>query len=122
MKIGQTAKLVVKTKEDFDASTVDTIDFVLSTDNYSIHKEYKPDGVVEFTDNEFLIPMLQTDSINLSQNEPCFMNLEAQINYKDKSVAKSKIVSIKLDYTLNTIFIADAVPSDNQKIDTGLIL
>lgn len=122
MKIGQTAKLVVKTKENFDISLINTIDFMLSTDEYNICKKYETDGEVEFVENEFLIPMTQIDSINLSQNEPCFMSLEAQINYSDKSVGKSKIATIKLDYSLHTNFITDAKPSDNQKIDTGLVL
>ena len=124
MKIGQTAKLVVKTSESFNISLVDTIDFVLETDNQSLVKKYETNGVVEYdTDNkEFLIPMSQLDTMNLSQNESCFMKLEAQINYLDKSVSKSKIVSIKLDYTLNTTIIQDSEPSNNQKVATDLVL
>jgi hypothetical protein len=124
MKIGQTAKLVVKTSEDFDVSLVDTIDFVIETDKDSIHKKYETDGIVEYDseEKEFLIPLSQTDTIDLSQNEPCFAKLEAQINYVDKSVGKSKIVSIKLDYTLHTKIIADAEPSDNQRVMTDLVI
>ena len=122
MKIGQTAKLVVKTSDAFDVSLVDTIDFVLETENQSLVKKYETNGVVEFVDGEFLIPLSQLDTINLSQNEPCFMKLEAQINYKDKSVGKSKIVSIKLDYTLNTTIIQDSEPNNNQKVATELVI
>lgn len=124
MKIGQTAKLVVKTSETFDVSLVDTIDFVLETDNDSIHKKYGVGGVVDYdsTNKEFYIPVYQLDTINLSQNEPCYVKLEAQINYIDKSVSKSKIVTIKLDYTLHTNIIADSEPSDNQKVATELVL
>ena len=124
MKIGQTAKLVVKTSDTFDVSLVDTIDFVLETDKDSIHKKYETDGAVEYKsdDKEFLIPLSQMDTIDLSQNEPCFMKLEAQINYADKSVAKTKIVTVKLDYTLHTKIIADSEPSDNQKVMTDLII
>jgi hypothetical protein len=124
MKIGQTAKLVVKTSDTFDVSLVDSIDFVLETDKDSIHKIYSTDGVVEYKaeDKEFLIPISQTDTIDLSQNEPCFVRLEGQINYADKSVAKTKIANIKLDYTLHTKIIADAEPSDNQKVMTDLFI
>lgn len=124
MKIGQTAKLVVKTSDTFDVSLVDTIDFVLETDDDSIHKTYSTDGVVEYKaeDKEFLIPLSQSDTIDLSQNKPCLMRLEGQINYADKSVAKTKIVNIKLDYTLHTKIIADAEPSDNQKVMTDLLI
>ena len=124
MKIGQTSKLVVKVGSDFDISLIDTIDFTLSTDKYNIHKRYETDGVVEYDDlsEEFLIPMYQEDSINLSMNEPCTVSLEAQINYLDKSVAKSKIVTFKLDYSLYTKIIIGATPSDNQKINTELVL
>ena len=124
MKIGQTAKLVVKTSDTFDISLVDTIDFVLETDNDSIHKTYSTDGVVEYKaeDKEFLIPLSQLDTIDLSQNKPCLVRLEGQINYADKSVAKTKIVNIKLDYTLHTKIIADAEPSDNQKVMTDLLI
>jgi len=124
MKIGQTAKLVVKTSDAFDVSLVDTIDFVLETDDDSIHKTYSTDGVVEYKaeDKEFLIPLSQSDTIDLSQNKPCLMRLEGQINYADKSVAKTKIVNIKLDYTLHTKIIADAEPSDNQKVMTDLLI
>ena len=124
MKIGQTAKLVVKTSDTFDVSLVDTIDFVLETDEDSIHKAYSTDGVVEYKaeDKEFLIPLSQSDTIDLSQNKPCLVRLEGQINYADKSVAKTKIVNIKLDYTLHTKIIADAEPSDNQKVMTDLLI
>ena len=124
MKIGQTAKLVVKTSDTFDVSLVDTIDFVLETDDDSIHKVYSTDGVVEYKteDKEFLIPLSQSDTIDLSQNKPCLVRLEGQINYGDKSVAKTKIVNIKLDYTLHTKIIADAEPSDNQKVMTDLLI
>ena len=124
MKIGQTAKLVVKTSDTFDVSLVDTIDFVLETDDDSIHKTYSTDGVVEYKaeDKEFLIPLSQSDTIDLSQNKPCLVRLEGQINYADKSVAKTKIVNIKLDYTLHTKIIADAEPSDNQKVMTDLLI
>jgi hypothetical protein len=124
MKIGQTAKLVVKTSDTFDVSLVDTIDFVLETDDDSSHKVYSTDGVVEYKaeDKEFLIPLSQSDTIDLSQNKPCLVRLEGQINYADKSVAKTKIVNIKLDYTLHTKIIADAEPSDNQKVMTDLLI
>lgn len=124
MKIGQTAKLVVKTSDTFDVSLVDTIDFVLETDDDSIHKVYSTDGAVEYKaeDKEFLIPLSQSDTIDLSQNKPCLVRLEGQINYADKSVAKTKIVNIKLDYTLHTKIIADAEPSDNQKVMTDLLI
>jgi hypothetical protein len=117
MIIGTTTNLVVSCSSDFDVSLVDSVIFYLQTDVKTIEKVYKDGSDVSF-DNElklFLVPLYQQDTMDLSKGEPCLCKFMAQINYADKSVGKSRVITFKLETSLGNTIIVDNKPSDNQR-------
>lgn len=124
MIIGATTNLVVPCSEDFDVSLVDSIIFYLQTDVKSIEKVYKDGSDVSFddTNKQFIVPLYQQDTIDLSKGEPCLCKFMAQINYADKSVGKSKVITFKLETSLGNTIIVDNKPSDSQRTVLNMTL
>ena len=117
MRIGATTNLVVPCSEDFNVSLVDSVVFYLQTDIKTIEKTYKDGSDITFddTNKEFIVPLYQQDTMDLTKSEPCLCKFEAQVNYADKSVGKSKIITIKLEPSLGNTIIVDNKPSETQR-------
>ena len=117
MRIGATTNLVIPCSEDFDVSLVDDVIFYLQTETKTIEKVYKDGSDVTFDDTEkqFIVPLYQQDTMDLSKGEPCLCKFEAQVNYADKSVGKSKIITIKLEPSLGNTIIVGNKPSETQR-------
>ena len=124
MVIGSTTNLVVPCSEDFNVSLVDSVIFYLQTDVKSIEKVYKDDSDVSFDDvnKQFVVPLYQQDTMDLSKGEPCLCKFMAQINYADKSVGKSKVITFKLETSLGNTIIVDNKPSDAQRTVLNMTL
>ena len=106
MKAGETGLIIVNLAVDM--ALVDSIIFTISG-HEQLTMEYPGDVTVE--DGMFRIPLSQNDTENLCG----YYQLEAQINYKNKSVAKSKICRGFVSSTLATKFIDGSVPSGNEE-------
>lgn len=124
MIIGATTNLVVPCSEDFDISLVDSVIFYLQTDAKSIEKICKDDSDVSFddTNKQFIVPLYQQDTMDLSKGEPCLCKFMAQINYADKSVGKSKVIAFKLETSLGNTIIVGNKPSDTQRTVLNMTL
>lgn len=110
MKTGATYLLVLST--DVDMTLVDTVDITLLSKKISIVKNYPEE--VTYAEGKFTIPLNQQDTILLGGKYGGDVEVEAQLNFKDKSVSKSKIASFYLERTLNTNVIDGNTPSEEQ--------
>ena len=110
MKTGATYLLVLST--DVDMTLVDTVDITLLSKKISIVKNYPEE--VTYAEGKFTIPLNQQDTILLGGKYGGDVEVEAQLNFKDKSVSKSKITSFYLEKSINTKLIQGNTPSPNQ--------
>ena len=106
MKAGETGLIIVNLAVDM--ALVDSIIFTISG-HKQLTMEYP--GNVTMEDGMFRIPLSQNDTENLCG----YYQLEAQINYKNKSVAKSKICRGFVASTLATKIIDGSEPSGNEE-------
>ena len=124
MRIGATTNIVVPCSADFDVSLVDSVIFYLQTNIKVIEKIYKDgsDIIFDDTNKQFVVPLYQQDTMDLSNGEPCLCKFMAQVNYADKSVGKSKILTLKLESSLGNTIIVGNKPNENQKVILNMIL
>lgn len=118
MKAGETGLIIVNLAVDM--ALVDSIIFTISG-HEQLTMEYPGDVTVE--DEKFRIPLSQSDTEKLCG----YYQIEAQINYKNKSVAKSKICRGFVASTLATKIIDGSEPSGNEEtvnleIDSTVII
>lgn len=108
MKAGTTDRLVIHLgmTKPFD-SVIFTLASSSNSSEYTITKTTS-DGEAGI----FLIDLTQEMTLNLAGNQ---VNLEAQINYTDKSVAKTQISTFYINDTLATKLIEGNKPSDDTE-------
>lgn len=113
MKAGATYNVEV-TLKDLDISKVSSILFTLKSLR-DITKQYPGDVIWDEDNSKFYIPLTQEDTLKLTLNNSVQeaqtnVDVEAQINFADKSVAKSDITSFTLDKSLKTKLIKGNYP------------
>lgn len=117
MKIG--ANYQVLTSLDVDLSKVSSILFTLKSLR-DITKQYPGDVIWDEDNNKFMIPLTQEDTLRLTsgddQKTTSLVEVEAQINFIDLSVAKTSLTSFNLDKTLKTKLIKDNYPGGDSTI------
>ena len=120
MKQGETGYLRLTFSNLIDIDMVDSIIFTVQSQNIQKTQVQKSwtceDSVVSYVEGVFYFPMTQKDTTILRGT----YEVEAQINYKDKSVVKSIIQSGRIDRTLATTFIEGSTPSEDQFDDIDL--
>lgn len=90
-----------------DFSVIDTIIFTFKGRGV-VTKTYPKD--ITYQSGKFFIPLRQQDTISLQGN----FDIQAQINYKNKSVAKTSVGSGEINSTLATKIIDGNMPSGNE--------
>lgn len=115
MKQGATYFVVCTLKEVTDLTKLDKIIFTFEgTDKKQVQKVYPTD--VKYDNGSFLIPLHQDDTLTLKG----LVKLEAQINFKDKSVAKSEIANTFVGNTLATEKLDGNTPNTDSTKEIGL--
>lgn len=99
MKSGATYFVVVRTDID-NIKKVNRVIFTLKGVK-TLTKRYP--GDVTFEDGTFLIPLYQQDTIDLSGEHGKQVEVEGQVDFADKSVAKTERVKMFIDRTLATV-------------------
>ena len=123
MKQGTTYKLIVSIDKVTDIDTVDSIIFTFADFSKTkiLQKTYPAD--VKYIGKKFSIPLTQEDTVSLAGKG----YIEAQINFKNKSVAKTEISRYSSKDTLATEFVEGNTPNDlelnsiNLDIESELI-
>lgn len=72
--------------------------------------------MVKYENNQFLVPLHQEDTLTLKG----LTRIEAQINFKNKNVAKSEITNVFLKDTLATETVAGNTPNTASVEDVTL--
>ena len=108
MKQGTTYKLIVSIDKVTDIDTVDSVifTFVDFSKTKILQKTYPAD--VKYIEKKFNIPLTQEDTVSLAGKG----YIEAQINFKNKSVAKTEISRYSSKDTLATEFVEGNTPND----------
>lgn len=119
MKVGATYNVEV-TLKDLDISKVSSILFTLKSLR-DITKQYPGDVIWDEGNSKFYIPLTQEDTLKLTLNNSVQeaqtnVDVEAQINFIDMSVAKSDITSFTLDKSLKTKLIKGNYPGEDSTI------
>lgn len=89
---------------DYNIEDVDKVVFTFKA-NESVTKAYPDDAT--FSDGKILVPLMQEDTVKLSG----YVEVEAQVNFKNKSVEKKKFDTIFISSTLATDFVEENTPS-----------
>lgn len=108
MKVGET-KIILVDCEEVNIDLVDKAIFTIKGAD-SVTKTYPGDDV-SFSDGKFLINLFQEDTLKLSSGSRVYCEIEGQIVYKDRSVAKTNTELFALDRTLATELIDGNKPS-----------
>ena len=108
MKQGTTYKLIVSIDKVTDIDTVDSVIFTFAdfTRTKILQKTYPTD--VKYIEKKFNILLTQEDTVSLAGKG----YIEAQINFKNKSVAKTEISRYSSKDTLATEFVEGNTPND----------
>ena len=108
MKQGTTYKLIVSIDKVTDIDTVDSIIFTFADFSKTkiLQKTYPAD--VKYIEKKFNILLTQEDTVSLAGKG----YIEAQINFKNKSVAKTEISRYSNKDTLATEFVEGNTPND----------
>ena len=114
MKAGATYKLVVSVNAD--ATSIDKMIITIKGQKTDKIQKVYP-GEVEFKDGRWRVPLTQEDTESLAGQ---YIDVEAQINYSNKSVAKTTLKSIYIAPTLATEFVAGSTPDDREVTDVNL--
>lgn len=123
MKVGAT--YLIESSLDVDLTLVSSIIFTLKSIR-KITKTYP--GEVTWDDNKkkFLIPITQEETLRLTSGDDQKIlpkvQIEAQINFYNKSVAKSVTTEITFDSSVNTTLIEGNTPSGENVIDVSLVI
>ena len=123
MKQGTTYKLIVSIDKVTDIDTVDSVIFTFADFSKTkiLQKTYPAD--VKYIEKKFNILLTQEDTVSLAGKG----YIEAQINFKNKSVAKTEISRYSSKDTLATEFVEGNTPNDlelnsiNLDIESELI-
>lgn len=107
MKSGETSILIVGCAID-DISLVDRVIFTIKGAEI-VTKSYP--GQVTYSEGNFAIPLTQEDTIALSDDKSQYCNIEGQINFKDKSVVKTKTEGFTIKGSLATELVEGNTPS-----------
>ena len=108
MKQGTTYKLIVSIDKVTDIDTVDSVIFTFAdfSKTKMLQKTYPAD--VKYIEKKFNILLTQEDTVSLAGKG----YVEAQINFKNKSVAKTEISRYSSKDTLATEFVEGNTPDD----------
>ena len=108
MKQGTTYKLIVSIDKVTDIDTVDSVIFTFADFSKTkiLQKTYPAD--VKYIEKKFNIFLTQEDTVSLAGKG----YIEAQINFKNKSVAKTEISRYSSKDTLATEFVEGNTPND----------
>ena len=108
MKQGTTYKLIVSIDKVTDIDTVDSVIFTFADFSKTkiLQKTYPTD--VKYIEKKFNILLTQEDTVSLAGKG----YIEAQINFKNKSVAKTEISRYSSKDTLATEFVECNTPND----------
>ena len=108
MKQGTTYKLIVSIDKVTDIDTVDSVIFTFADFSKTkiLQKTYPAD--VKYIEKKFNILLTQEDTVSLAGKG----YIEAQINFKNKSVAKTEISRYSSKDTLATEFVEGNTPND----------
>lgn len=108
MKQGTTYKLIVSIDKVTDIDTVDSVIFTFADFSKTkiLQKTYPTD--VKYIEKKFNILLTQEDTVSLAGKG----YVEAQINFKNKSVAKTEISRYSSKDTLATEFVEGNTPND----------
>lgn len=108
MKQGTTYKLIVSIDKVTDIDTVDSVIFTFADFSKTkiLQKTYPTD--VKYIEKKFNILLTQEDTVSLAGKG----YIEAQINFKNKSVAKTEISRYSSKDTLATEFVEGNTPND----------
>ena len=108
MKQGTTYKLIVSIDKVTDIDTVDSVIFTFADFSKTkiLQKTYPAD--VKYIEKKFNILLTQEDTVSLAGKG----YIEAQINFKNKSVAKTEISRYSSKDTLATEFVECNTPND----------
>ena len=108
MKQGTTYKLIVSIDKVTDIDTVDSVIFTFADFSKTkiLQKTYPAD--VKYIEKKFNILLTQEDTVSLAGKG----YIEAQINFKNKSVAKTEISRYSNKDTLATEFVEGNTPND----------
>ena len=108
MKQGTTYKLIVSIDKVTDIDTVDSVIFTFADFSKTkiLQKTYPAD--VKYIEKKFNIFLTQEDTVSLAGKG----YVEAQINFKNKSVAKTEISRYSSKDTLATEFVEGNTPND----------
>ena len=108
MKQGTTYKLIVSIDKVTDIDTVDSVIFTFTDFSKTkiLQKTYPAD--VKYIEKKFNILLTQEDTVSLAGKG----YIEAQINFKNKSVAKTEISRYSSKDTLATEFVEGNTPND----------
>ena len=108
MKQGTTYKLIVSIDKVTDIDTVDSVIFTFADFSKTkiLQKTYPAD--VKYIEKKFNILLTQEDTVSLAGKG----YVEAQINFKNKSVAKTEISRYSSKDTLATEFVEGNTPND----------
>lgn len=104
MKQGSTFIMIVNL--DVDITQVDSVIFTLKNKDTILTKENW-----SYENGKFKIPFTQEETVLLEGRA----QIEAQINFENRSVAKSKIKDVYIGSTLATRIIDDNIATDEQK-------
>lgn len=122
-KSGSTFFLVVN--QEIDVNMIDEIIFTIKGAQ-TLTMRYPED--VTYADGRFFIPLTQERTAELAGSNGSLIQIEGQVNYKDKSVWKTSKDSVFFESTLATEFVEGNTPSAypmkevNLKIEGGIII
>lgn len=100
---------------DGNMELIDEMIFTLAGIN-TVNKKYP--GEVSYNDGVLALPLTQEDTYKLAGTIGCYVKVEAQINFKNKSVSKKSFKQISIDATLATDFVPDNFPAEGNLLDT----
>lgn len=87
---------------------IDKIVFTLTNQLETVTKNYP--ATVSYSSGQLIVPLTQEDTKKLTG----YVDVEAQINFSDKAVAKKRFNHVKIDSTLATELVTGNSPSGNS--------
>ena len=124
MKVGATYNIQVQIT-NIDISYVDSIIFTLKGLR-KIKKKYPEDVSYDLITYTFNIPLTQEETLFLTSGDDQKtikqVDVEAQINFNNKSVAKTITKTIDFNPTIETTLIPDNTPSGSSGVEVELII
>lgn len=119
MKCGETGVVIIE--HDIDTNIVDDIIFTLSSNAGRVNKHLSREEIVLKPNFKIVIPLTQEDTLLLGKpKDNVIVRVEGQINFKNKTVAKTDTEQFTLYSTLATDIVSGNNGAETQWNDVSI--